>query len=77
MSTLVELYFASEIVRGEVELGSTRLSDVLNNSLEPSILLLLFYSLFADMWLNPITYILIIITIVFKRYVSSRRVVLV
>jgi hypothetical protein len=29
------------------------------------------------MWLNPITYILIILTIVFKRYVSSRRAVLV
>jgi hypothetical protein len=46
-------------------------------ALEPSIYLLLFYSFFADMWLNPITYILIIVTIVFKRYVSSRRVVLV
>ncbi len=46
-------------------------------ALEPSIYLLLFYSFFADMWLNPITYILIIVTIVFKRYVSSRRAVLV
>ena len=46
-------------------------------ALEPSFLLLMFYSFFADMWLNPITYILIILTIVFKRYVSSRRAVLV
>jgi O-antigen ligase len=46
-------------------------------ALEPSVYLLLFYSFFADMWLNPITYILVIVTIVFKRYVSSRRAVLV
>lgn len=46
-------------------------------ALEPSIYLLLFYSFFADMWLNPIAYILIIVTIVFKRYVSCRRAVLV
>jgi O-antigen ligase len=46
-------------------------------ALEPSLLLLLFYSFFADMWLNPITYILIIITILFRHYVSSRRVVVV
>ncbi len=45
-------------------------------ALEPSFILLLFYSIFADMWLNPITYILIILTICFKRYVSCRRVVL-
>lgn len=45
-------------------------------ALEPSLILLLFYSFFADMWLNPIAYILIVLTIVFKRYVSSRRVVL-
>jgi O-antigen ligase len=45
-------------------------------ALEPSVILLLFYSFFADMWLNPITYILIVLTIVFKRYVSCRRVVL-
>jgi len=45
-------------------------------ALEPSFLLLLFYSFFADMWLNPITYILIVLTVVFKRYVSCRRVVL-
>ncbi len=45
-------------------------------ALEPSLLLLLFYSFFADMWLNPIAYILIVLTIVFKRYVSCRRVVL-
>jgi O-antigen ligase len=46
-------------------------------ALEPSLFLLLFYSFFADMWLNPITYILIVLTIVFKRYVSCRRAVLV
>lgn len=45
--------------------------------IESSIYLLLFYSFFADMWLSPITYILIVLTIVFKRYVSSRRAVLV
>ncbi|MCC6767263.1 MAG: O-antigen ligase family protein [Deltaproteobacteria bacterium] len=45
-------------------------------ALEPSLVLLLFYSFFADMWLNPITYILVVLTVVFKRYVSSRRVVL-
>lgn len=45
-------------------------------ALEPSLLLLLFYSFFADMWLNPITYILIVLTVVFKQYVSCRRVVL-
>jgi hypothetical protein len=45
-------------------------------AIEPSIYLLLFYSIFADMWLSPITYILVVLTIVFKRYVSSRRVVL-
>jgi O-antigen ligase len=45
-------------------------------ALEPSLILLLFYSFFADMWLNPITYILIVLTVVFKRYVSCRRVVL-
>jgi O-antigen ligase len=46
-------------------------------ALEPIIYLLLFYSAFADMWLNSISYILIIVTIVFKRYVSCRRAVLV
>ncbi len=45
-------------------------------ALEPSVILLLFYSFFADMWLNPISYILIVLTIVFKHYVSSRRVVI-
>ncbi len=45
-------------------------------ALEPSLILLLFYSFFADMWLNPIMYILVVLTIVFKRYVSCRRVVL-
>jgi len=47
------------------------------DALEPSVYLLLFYSFFADMWLNPISYILIIVTIVFKHYVSCRRAVLV
>ena len=46
-------------------------------ALEPSFLLLLFYSAFADIWLSPITYILIMLVIVFKRYVSRRRVVVV
>ncbi|MEO6025332.1 MAG: O-antigen ligase family protein [Candidatus Binatia bacterium] len=46
------------------------------SALHPSLILLLFYSFFADMWLNPITYILIVLTVVFKRYVSCRRVVL-
>lgn len=46
-------------------------------AMEPTLILLLFYSVFADMWLNPITYILLILTIVFRRYVSCRRVVLV
>jgi O-antigen ligase len=45
-------------------------------ALHPTYILLLFYSFFADMWLNPITYILIVLTIVFKRYVSRQRVVL-
>lgn len=45
-------------------------------ALEPSLYLLLFYSFFADIWLNPISYILIVLTIVLKRYVSCRRVVL-
>jgi len=46
-------------------------------ALEPSFLLLLFYSLFSDIWLSPITYILILLVVVIKRYVSRRRVVVV
>jgi O-antigen ligase len=46
-------------------------------ALEPSLVLLLFYSAFADIWLSPITYILLALVIVFRRYVSRRRVVLV
>lgn len=46
-------------------------------ALEPSLILVLFYSAFADIWLSPIIYILISVTIVFKRYVSCRRVVVV
>ncbi len=45
-------------------------------AMEPTLTLLMFYSVFADMWLNPITYILFILTMIFKRYVSCRRVVL-
>jgi hypothetical protein len=37
----------------------------------------MFYSFFADIWLSPITYILVMIVLVFKRYVSTRRVVVV
>lgn len=44
-------------------------------ALAPSFILLLFFSAFADMWLSPITYIMIALVIVFKRYVSLRRVV--
>jgi O-antigen ligase len=46
-------------------------------ALEPAFLLMLFYSAFADIWLSPITYILITLVVVFKRYVSRRRVVIV
>jgi O-antigen ligase len=46
-------------------------------ALEPTLILLLFYSFFADMWLSPITYILVMLVIVFRRYVSTRRVVVV
>jgi O-antigen ligase len=46
-------------------------------ALEPSLVLLLFHSAFADIWLSPITYILLTLVIVFRRYVSRRRVVLV
>jgi O-antigen ligase len=46
-------------------------------ALEPSLILTMFYSFFADIWLSPITYILVMIVLVFKRYVSTRRVVVV
>ena len=46
-------------------------------ALEPSLVLLLFYSAFADIWLSPITYIVITLVMVFKGYVSRRRVVVV
>ena len=46
-------------------------------ALQPSLVLFLFYSAFADIWLSPITYILLALVIVFRRYVSCRRVVLV
>ena len=45
-------------------------------ALSPALILLMFYSAFADIWLSPITYILIGLVIVFKRYVSGRRAVL-
>jgi len=44
---------------------------------EPVLALFLFYSAFADLWLAPITYIILAMIIVFRRYVSRRRVVLV
>lgn len=46
-------------------------------ALEPALVLLLFYSFFADMWLNPFTYIVMMLVMVFRRYVSTRRVVVV
>jgi hypothetical protein len=46
-------------------------------ALEPALILLLFYSFFADMWLSPITYILVMMVVVLKRYVSTRRAVVV
>jgi O-antigen ligase len=46
-------------------------------ALEPTFYLLLFYSIFADMFLNPVTYILIVLTMVFRRYVSRRQLVVV
>jgi O-antigen ligase len=45
-------------------------------ALEPSLILLLFYSLFADIWLGSVTYILLMLVMILKQYVSSRRVVL-
>ncbi len=46
-------------------------------ALEPTLILLLFYSAFADIWLSPITYIVVVFVAIFKRYVSQRRVVVV
>lgn len=45
-------------------------------ALAPGLILLLFFSAFADIWMSPITYMLVAVVIAFKRYVSSRRVVL-
>ncbi len=45
-------------------------------ALSPALILLMFYSAFADIWLSPVTYILIGLVIVFKRYLSGRRAVL-
>jgi O-antigen ligase len=46
-------------------------------ALPPCLVLLLFFSAFADIWLSPITYILIGFVIAIRRYVSRRRVLLV
>jgi O-antigen ligase len=46
-------------------------------ALPPCLVLLLFFSAFADIWLSPITYILIGLVIAIRRYVSRRRVLLV
>lgn len=46
-------------------------------ALPPCLVLFLFFSAFADIWLSPITYILIGLTVALRRYVSRRRVVLV
>lgn len=43
--------------------------------LEPALLLLLFYSFFADMFLSPVTYILVILVMVSRRFVENRHVV--
>ena len=45
-------------------------------ALSPAMILLMFYSAFADIWLSPVTYILIGLVIVFKRYLGGRRAVL-
>ncbi|MBI3770079.1 MAG: O-antigen ligase family protein [Deltaproteobacteria bacterium] len=46
-------------------------------ALPPCLVMLLFFSAFADIWLSPITYILIGLVVALRRYVSCRRVVLV
>jgi len=43
----------------------------------PAMILMMFYSGFADIWLSPVVYILIGLVVVFRRYVSGRRAVLV
>jgi hypothetical protein len=45
-------------------------------ALSPAMILLMFYSAFADIWLSPVTYIIIGLVIVFKRYLGGRRAVL-
>jgi hypothetical protein len=45
-------------------------------ALAPCMALLLFFSAFADIWLSPITYIIIGLVIAMRRYVSRRVVVL-
>jgi hypothetical protein len=37
----------------------------------------MFFSAFADIWLSPITYIIVVLIVALRRYVSRRRVVLV
>ncbi len=46
-------------------------------ALPACIVMLLFFSAFADIWLSPITYIVMAFTIALRHYVSARRVVLV
>jgi O-antigen ligase len=46
-------------------------------ALGPCMGLLLFFSAFADIWLSPITYILLGLVVAMRRYVSRRRAVLV
>ena len=46
-------------------------------ALGPCFGLLMFFSAFADIWLSPITYIIVVLIVALRRYVSRRRVVLV
>jgi O-antigen ligase len=46
-------------------------------ALGPCLALLLFFSAFADIWLSPITYILVALVVALRHYVSRRRVVVV
>jgi O-antigen ligase len=46
-------------------------------ALPACMVMLLFFSAFADIWLSPITYIVMGFTIALRHYVSARRVVLV
>ena len=66
-----DIYFARQQVAERLNAARATLPA----SLEPALVLLLFYSAFADMWLSPITYILVMLVAIFKRYVSQRRVV--